>query len=210
MTTILIIGASRGIGLETVKLALQAGYTVRALSRSAQKIDFAHPNLSKISASATDISAVEEAVEGSEAVITTLGIPPTFQPVYVFSDSMAVLIPAMEKHGVKRLIAVTGFGAGDSKGVGGLLYSKLLQPIFLGTIYDDKTREEELIKKSDLDWTIARPGVLTRLPPKGTYKILVERKTWKGGFISRLDVADFLIKQIEDRTYIHKTPILIS
>lgn len=210
MATILIIGASRGIGLETVREALHAGHNVRALSRSAKSIEVNHANLTKIAASASDAQAVSEAVNGCDAVITCIGIAPTFQTVNLFSETIAIVIEAMETNHVKRLIAVTGIGAGDSSGVGGLLYTKFFQPVFLGTIYEDKTREEELIKQSSLEWTIVRPGFLTRLPKKGKYKALKEKKDWMGGFISRSDVADFLVQQIEDQEFVKETPLLIG
>lgn len=209
MTTVLIVGASQGIGLETVRKALDAGYYVRALARSAKNIEIEHTHLTKIPASATDAIAVQEAVKDCDAVITTLGISITFQPVSFFSDSMRIILDAMTESGVKRLIAVTGLGAGDSQNSGGPLVTKVLRPFFLGTIYEDKTREEELIQASTVDWTIVRPGILTRLPEKGGYQVLTERKTWKTGFISRADVADFLVTQVEDTDYVGKTPVLI-
>jgi hypothetical protein len=116
----------------------------------------------------------------------------------------------MEKKKIDRLIAVTGIGAGDSKGVGGFLYAQLFQPIFLGTIYEDKDREEAIIRESGLAWTIVRPGYLTRFPAKGHYRVLTEPREWEGGFITRGDVADFLVKQIDDNSQIHKTPLLID
>ncbi len=210
MTTVLIIGASRGVGLETVMQALEAGYEVRALSRNAHSIQITHRNLEKISASAIDSEAIHSAVDGCDAVISVIGIMPTLKPVDIFSNSAKVLISAMSAVGVKRLIAVTGLGAGNSKGTGGLLYSKIFQPFLLGSIYADKDREEDLIQNSTLEWTIVRPGILTRLPKKGNYQVLTEPESWSGGFISRSDVADFLVKQIVDRKYIGKTPLLIN
>ncbi|MEM7619131.1 MAG: SDR family oxidoreductase [Pseudomonadota bacterium] len=209
MATVLIIGASKGVGLETIKQALEAGHKVRALARSAEHIEISNPNLVPISASATDEVAINEAITGCNAVITTLGISPTFQDVTLFSDSIQVVIKAMQNHGVKRLISVTGLGAGESKNSGNIFITKMLRPFFLGTIYDDKTREEDHIQNSTLDWTIVRPGILTRLPAKKTYQVLTEKKKWKIGFISRADVADFLINQIDDTAYIHKSPVLI-
>ena len=70
----------------------------------------------------------------------------------------------MKKAGVKRLVCVTGIGAGDSKGHGGFLYDSIFLPFLLGTIYADKDRQELVIKASDVDWTIVRPGFLTNGP----------------------------------------------
>ncbi|MGI9387913.1 MAG: NAD(P)-dependent oxidoreductase, partial [Methyloligellaceae bacterium] len=107
-------------------------------------------------------------------------------------------------------IAVTGIGAGDSRGTGGPLYARFFQPLFLGQIYADKDLEEKIIKDSDLDWVIVRPGFLTRLPKTGRYQASADRKDWRGGFITRADVAEFLIDQVASDEFVHKTPLLIG
>jgi len=210
MSTVAIIGASHGIGLETLRLALKQGHQVRALARSADSIQVDHPNLEKIAGSALSKADVDRAVAGADAVITALGTPPTLSPVKLFSDSSRIVTQSMADHGVQRLIAVTGIGAGDSRGTGGFIYAQFFQPIFLGTIYDDKTREEAIIRESDIAWTIVRPGFLTRFPAKGRYRVLTDPEDWEGGFITRGDVADFLVKQIDDKSCIHMTPLLID
>jgi len=211
MATVLIVGASRGIGLETVKYALQAGHSVRAMARSAQRIPVHHQNLTKVSADALDQAAVKGALEGVEAVIQTLGVSPSVEraikPTSLFSEATRVLIEAMEQAGVKRLIAVTGFGAGDSRGQGGCLYNTAFH-LFLGRVYEDKDVQEDLIQDSGLDWVIARPVILTNGSRTRRYHVLVEPRSWRMGFISRADVADLLVRQIDDDTYLGKTPVL--
>ena len=80
--------------------------------------------------------------------------------------------------------------------------------LILGRAYDDKDRQEQLIQASNLDWTIVRPVVLTSGPPSGRYKALLDPESWRGGFISRADVAHFLVQQIDDEAYLGKTPVL--
>jgi putative NADH-flavin reductase len=211
MATVLIIGASRGIGLEAVKCALEAGHLVRALARSARRIPVDHPNLTKLSADALDQAAVAGALEGVDAVIQTLGVSPSVEraikPTSLFSEATRALIQAMEQTGVRRLIALTGFGAGDSRNRGGCLYNTAFH-LFLGRAYDDKDVQEQLIQDSKLDWVIARPVILFNGSRTGRYRILVEPRSWRIGFISRADVADFLVKQIDDDAYLGKTPVL--
>ena len=211
MATVLIIGASRGIGLEAVKCALEAGHIVRAMARSAQQIRINHPNLSRVAADALDEAAVGGALEGMEVVIQTLGVSPSVEravlPTSFFSDATRVLIRAMNQTGVRRLIAVTGFGAGDSRDQGGCLYNTAFH-LFLGRVYEDKDMQEDLIQDSGLDWVIARPVILTKGSRTGRYRALVEPRSWRTGFISRADVADFLVKQIDDDAYLGKTPVL--
>ena len=113
---------------------------------------------------------------------------------------------AMEAKAVKRLISVTGLGAGDSRGMGDSSAVSLL----LGRIYADKDAQEWIMRRSRLDWTIVRPTVLTTGPPTGAYQVLVDASDWRSGFISRAEVADFLVKQIEDASLLRKTPVLTA
>lgn len=208
---VLIVGASKGIGLETTRQALAAGHEVRALARSASGIEFSDPRLEKISGDALNAKDVEAALAGVGAVIVTLGVGlrELWRPVHLFSDATRVLIAAMERQSVKRLICVTGFGAGDSKASISWLQKAPFQIVF-GHAYDDKTRQERLIKESALDWTIARPGVLTGRARTGRYQILCKPSQWRNGMISRGNVADFLVRQIDDLTYIHEAPVLVN
>ena len=208
---VLIIGASKGIGLETTRQALDTGHHVRALARSATAITISNPSLEKIRGDALKTEEVEMALGGVDVVIQTLGVGlgDLFRPVHLFSDATRVLIEAMRSQGVKRLVCVTGFGSGDSRASISCLQRLPFQIVF-GRAYENKSLQEQLIKESELDWTIARPGVLTSGPQTGHYRILSEANQWRNGIISRADVAEFLIRQIEDRTYIRKTPVLIN
>jgi putative NADH-flavin reductase len=214
LATVLIVGASRGIGLETVKRALEAGHKVRALARSARRIPIDHPDLEKAAGNALDPSIVKRALDGADAVIETIGVAPgpgaIFGPVRLFSGATRILVDLMEETGVKRLVCVTGIGAGDSRDKGGFLYSAVLLPILLRHVYDDKDVQEQIIRDSTLDWVIARPGLLTRGPRTGSYRVLINRDAWRMGKISRASVADFLVKQIDDNTCLGKTPLLIN
>ena len=208
---VLIVGASKGIGLETTRQALEAGHNVRALARSASAIAVSNPSLEKMQGDALKAEDVETALVGVDVVIQTLGVGfgDLFRPVHLFSDATRVLIAAMRSEGVKRLICVTGFGAGDSRASISCLQRLPFQIVF-GRAYDDKSLQEKLIKESELDWTIARPGVLTSGTRTGRYRILAEASQWRNGFISRADVAEFLVRQIEDQTSIRKTPVLVK
>ena len=82
--------------------------------------------------------------------------------------------------------------------------------LLLGRIYDDKDVQERIVRKSKLDWVILRPVILTSGPKTNAYSALVDPRDWTCGFISRADVADFLVKQIDNGTFLHKTPVLTS
>ena len=208
---VLIIGASKGIGLETTRQALEAGHDVRALARSATAIAVTNPSLEKVPGDALKHKDVEAALVEVDVVIQTLGVGlgELFRPVHLFSDATRVLIQAMKTQGVKRLICVTGFGAGDSRASISCL-QRLPFQIFFNRTYHDKSLQEQLIKESELDWTIARPEVLTSGPRTGHYQIPSEASQWRNGIISRADVPEFLVRPIGDRTYIRKAPVLIN
>lgn len=213
MAVVLVIGASRGIGLETLKRLLEAGHRVRALARSAQAIAIDHPQLAKIPGDALDPATVAAAVEGADAVIQALGAPKdpgvVLAGTTLFSRTTRLLIDTMREKGVRRLVAVTGLGAGDSRGHGGLLYNAAFF-LVLKRIYDDKDIQEQMIRSSGLEWTIVRPGLLTSGPATGRARALADKEDWTGGSISRADVAEFLAREAFERRFIGQTPVLIQ
>ena len=213
MATVLVIGASRGVGLETVKRALAAGHRVRAMARRVDRLRLDDPNLETFAGDALSRGDVRAALDGVDVVVQTLGITPRPEAVVrgttLFSRATRVLVEAMAEAGVKRLVCLTGFGAGDSRNQGGFLYDTAFK-LFLARVYDDKNIQEHLIRNSDLDWVIARPGILTDRPATGRYRVLLDPKDWRGGFITRGDVADFLVRAIDDDRYLKKAPVLIG
>ena len=207
---ITVIGASRGIGRRVVDYALSRGHGVRAVARSADAMDVTAEGFEPIAGDATDPGLLARAVDGADAVILTLGVPRDLRALRattLFSSVTRALVPVMQEAGVRRLLAVTGFGAGDS-------YDKLSTPekitfrLFLGRAYADKALQEDLIRGSGLDWTIARPGILTDNAMTGKYQVLVAPETWRQGVISRGDVAHFLVHAAEDASHIRETPAL--
>ena len=211
MAKVLVIGASKGIGLATVQRALEAGHRVRAMARSAAAIPLQHERLEKFTGDALASQDVLAALQDVDAVVQALGIRPgeMFRPVTLFSDATRVLVAAMQAQGVRRLISVTGFGAGDSQSSIGVL-QRLPFRLLFGHAYDDKSRQEQLIRDSGLDWTIVRPGVLTNGSCSGRYRVLEERAQWRNGIVARADVADYLVRQVDDRGGIGKTPVLVG
>ncbi|MBK5925821.1 NAD(P)-dependent oxidoreductase [Rhodobaculum claviforme] len=213
MAHLLIIGASGGIGLRAVEAALSAGHRVRALSRSAQAISVEAPpdSFEPFPADATDAAALATALEGVDAVILAVGAAPTLartlRPVTLFTDVTRALLPAMQAAGVRRLVAVTGFGAGDSRAAMSLL-ERTGHDLLLGRAYADKTVQEAMIRDSDLDWLIVRPTILTNRPARGNAKVLRDPAQWRNGLISRADVAALLVREAATPTLSHEAPVL--
>jgi len=211
---VVIFGASKGIGLATVRRALEAGYEVRAFARSASSIPDEHPNLEKMDGDALDPAVVRAAIGPDDVVIQTLGVSLSprnvISPITLFSKATRVLVDAMNAVGAKRLICVTGFGAGDSAGRGSFFYQAFGRQGLLKRAYDDKDVQEWIIRRSGLDWTIARPGILTDGPHTGSYQVLTDPEEWRLGKIARANVADFVVEQVASDQYIGETPVLIE
>lgn len=213
MAKVVIIGGSKGIGLETVKQALACGHAVTAFARSASGIRLSSDNLRKLDGDALVPGDVDTAVLEADVVIQALGVPFNVRlltgPITLFSDATRVLIPALKKARIRRLIAVTGYGAGDSKASINL-FQRFPFDLVFGRAYSDKSIQEDLIKQSGLDWTIARPGVLTNGVKTERYEVITDIQRMKNGIIARADVAHFLVNQIGSDQYVGQAPVLRS
>ena len=211
MKTLLVIGASRGIGLATARIALDRGHAVRAFARSAAGIPLGHPRLAKVGGDARSPADLRAALAGADAVVLALGIPGDARmvlgPVDLFSTATRALLPEMRDAGVRRLAAVTGFGAGDSHAAISPLQRIGFRLVF-GRAYADKSIQEQLIRDSGLEWVIARPGVLTNGRRTGRYRVLVEPASWRNGIVARADVADFLVRACEEDTWVGRAPVI--
>ena len=126
------------------------------------------------------------------------------------SEGTRALVAAMKGGGVERLVCITGMGAGDSAGHGGFIYDRFIRPVILRTIYDDKNRQESIIRGSGLDWIIVRPSVLTDKPAAGHVRAIVDLQGFHGGSISRADVANFVVAQTHSNEWLGKTPLIVT
>lgn len=210
---VLIYGATGNIGRLAVDKALKAGHEVTAFARSPEKLDN-RENLHKVQGDVMNAASVETAMGGQEVVLTVFGAPVNWSTLTSVPDLCTVgtrnIISAMKQHGVKRLVCMTGIGAGDSKGHGRFVFDNLILPIMLGRIYVDKNRQEQEVMQSNLDWIIVRPTELTDEAESGNYQVLTDLQGKKADIISRADVADFLVKQIVSDDYLHQTPLITN
>lgn len=205
---IAIIGASHGIGNQLLKLALMEGHDVTALLRKPNNLNISETNLHIIQGDILDPSSVTRAATDQDAICVCIGIPPGKKPVTVFSQGIKNVLSAIGNDPEQKLIVVTGIGAGDSKGHGGFLYDRIINPLLLKEIYKDKNREETIIKESQANWMIVRPGFLTNGSGTGNYRVIENLTGVTAGKISRTDVADFMLKQLKEPTHFGKTPLL--
>jgi putative NADH-flavin reductase len=206
-----VIGASAGIGLATVQRGLERGHFVTTLSRSQLTLP-ANPHLKTIQGNATHEQDLQQALQDTQAVIVTLGTGKSLKATTLFTDFANTLLSLHAKTPLSMpIIVLTGFGAGESHAYLGNCVITSLFDLFLGSIYANKTKMEALISASNLKWMMVRPGVLTNQKPTERYR--VEDKLFKGmkiRTISRFDVADFLIKQAENPTFLYQYPALSS
>ena len=205
---VLIIGGSRGVGKAVMESGISRGLDISVLARFPEKIKSAGQPLQIIKGDVLNKDDLKAAVEGQDAVCSCIGVPITFKPVSLFSNAAANIALVMKTGNDQKFIAVTGIGAGDSKGHGGFLYDKIFKPVFLRTIYQDKDREEAIIRSSSLNWLIVRPAGLTNGPQTGKYKVIEKLDGVVSKRISRLDVADFMLNQLENPSHFGKAVLL--
>jgi hypothetical protein len=139
---VLVIGRTGGVGLETVNLSLASCHRVTCMARHAAVIPSSHEHLRFVQGDITDAIAVRSAVIGQDAVVTSISLRPYRAAVEALSSGARIVLAALRAAGVSRLIVVTGRGAGDSRGHGGFAYDHVLQPLWLGSMYRDKARED--------------------------------------------------------------------
>lgn len=210
VSPILVMGATSGIGALTVAEASERGLPVRAFARSAGTIeptDLVEP----WAGDARSEEDVVAALQGVRAVIYCLGIKERLGMLWeeetLFSDTTRILLPAMMAAGVKRLVVVTGFGAGRSRSAMSSLES-FGHKMVLGKVYADKDRQEEMIVASDLDWTIARPVILRNNAKSSRFRVMREPSEWRNGLVSRADVAAYCVDAVEQNLDIRGDVVL--
>lgn len=203
-----IIGASAGLGLETLKRALERNHEVTTLSRSA--IELANKDaFTSVLGNATSKEDLKKAITGADAILVTLGTGKNMKTTTLFSDFAETLVSLNAESKIDvPVILVTGFGTGDSQ-LYVTWFVKQFLKYFLKDVYADKAKMEELISQNLSKWIVVRPGRL--LDEALTEKYRIETKLYKGikiGGINRADVADYLIKQAENPTELNKYPAI--
>ena len=203
---LLVFGGTGLTGGLVVEMALKQGHKVAVLTRDASRFSHRNQNLEVIEGSATSQSDIEKALRDVDAVIHCLGIGGKGQgsATTVVSDSVKAVLAAMKLTGVKRIICMSNVGAGGS---GTWLYNRVVVPVFLRwlkPIIADKDRMENFLKESGFDWTSVRlPNIV-----EGPARPIQASESGKGIGISitAASTAAFLIQQINDNQWLHKSP----
>jgi putative NADH-flavin reductase len=195
---LVVFGANGETGRQVTARAIAEGHTVTAVTRRPEDFPLSHARLRVTRADVLDSAAVERCVAGQEAVISTLGVPFGRNPVTVYSEGITHITQAMTKHGVRRLVCVTSTVLFDVPAPGEtFFFRKVLEPSIARsvgrTVYDDMRRMEQIVKDSDLAWTVIRPAGLFDTESVSSYEVATSRLP--GRFTSRADLADALLRQ---------------
>jgi putative NADH-flavin reductase len=200
---LLILGATGPTGHLLVKQALEAGHSVAALARDPRKVT---EPIEVIEGDATNASTVAGAVRGRDAVLSALGTSKSLKGG-VMMRAVAVLLPAMQQANVTRLILESAWGVGESYRDASSM-QKFFYRTMLRSIYADKEKADAMIVASPLEWTIARPVRLTNGPRTGQYRVVERLQVGGLPSVSRADVADFMIRELTERAWVRKLPVI--
>jgi len=203
-----IFGASGRTGRPLVEQALAAGHDVTAFVRDPAKLPITHERLRIVQGDVLDAVKVAEAIKGADVVLSTLGHGQG-SPDNLQTAATKNIVAAMKQHGVKRIVSLTGAGVQDPKDE-----PKLIDRVIRGllvllqkNVLRDAEQHAEIIQRSGLEWIIVRGPRLNEGPHTGTYRVGYIGKN-SGTLASRADIADFMLKQVADDTYLRQAPVV--
>jgi putative NADH-flavin reductase len=198
-----VFGATGATGTHLVGQALAAGHQVTAVARRPQGLRVSgadHQALRVVRADLDDSASLDEAVNGSDAVLSALGSRGGKAPTIVYSDGITGIIAAMGRAGVRRVIAVSAVPVGAPADKSRLL-RHVVHPLlyrFFGGAYHDMARMEDLLAASDRDWTVFRPPRLTDKPATGRYRTDLDRPLPRAATLPRGDLAAAMLAAVGD------------
>lgn len=205
---LLVFGATGKVGRHLVEQALEQGHDVTAFARNPERLGPPRDKLRLAKGDVLDAEAVTAAMGGQDGVLCALGMPLSNKEG-LRAKGTANIIGAMEAVGVRRLVCLSALGAGDSAQLLPFRYKYILVPLLMRHLYADHELQETHVRNSGLDWVIARPANFVDGERTGAYRhgftAADAAPTLK---ISKADVADFMLKQVNDDTYLRRTPAL--
>lgn len=202
---ITVFGANGPTGRLVTRLALDEEHDVVAFTRHPDAFPIDHPHLEVAAGDVHDPDAVAAAIDGTDAVLSTLGVPFAKTPITVYSDGVTNIVAGMHATGVKRLTVVSSSAVSPHpEPLGGFVFERIMQPYVVNklgkTLYDDMRRMEAIVSGSDLAWTIVRPSGLFEAPAVSDYGVEIDHIGHR--FTARIDLADCLLRQALDDTYV--------
>jgi putative NADH-flavin reductase len=198
---ITVFGATGRVGHLLVRQAIAAGHTVTAYARNPERLRVDHPNLSVVAGQLDNDEAVLAAVQGADAVVEGVG---------AVSDGTRRIIAAMEASTARRLVAVSTCSVPDPRDLPDVKFKALAQFVKTAapTPYREVRRAAELVRASDLNWTLVRVAKLNDQEATGRIKVGYYGQGVVGLSITRADMAAFLLGQAVNPTYLHQAPAI--
>ena len=204
---LVVLGGTGGTGRQIVQQALEAGHDLIVLARDPARVPTPHQRLRVVEGDVADTQKMVEAMRGQDAVISALGRGLSFKSEHLMERSVPGILSSMTTAGVRRLLFTSAWGVGDTQQDAPLL-PKIFFNTLLRGIYADKLAGDELIRKSDLDWTNVLPTKLHDGPFTRRYRT-GERLPMKGmASISRADTAHFILDRLNDPASIRKSLVV--
>jgi putative NADH-flavin reductase len=205
---ITVIGANGRSGRKIVEEALSKSWTVTAFLRNRSKLPIEHPNLSFVEGDVYDTEKISQAIAGAEAVVSALGQSDISGEVNLMSDGMKNILPAMQHHGVTRVIAIGGMGvlqANES------IYIKDLPdfPAIYKNVSEGHFKVYELLKQADVDWTFLCCPYIPDGEKTGVYEVRKDYMPPGKQQIFTGDIAHFVINELEQNNFL-RTRVGIS
>jgi len=205
---VLVIASSRRVRRQLIEQAQVEGHEVTALEAKLPRFRWRRPKYRLIKGDVLDERSLATAVAGQDAVVCWLTPKDRRQPSTYLWEGTANLIRAMEKHGVRRLICISACGTGESRGHCGFFYDKIVQPLFLKHVFEDRERQEELIRGTQLEWVIVRPARLSNGRSRGEYMVLTDLRNFRARRIALVDAVEFALKQLSNNFYVFQSPVV--
>jgi putative NADH-flavin reductase len=201
-----LFGATGKTGRHVLEQALAQGHCVTALVRNTDKLSIRHDRLKAIQGDVRNAAQVAQAVASAEAVISVLG-PSSNRPELAVSQGIDNILAAMRQHGVRRLIQTAGAGVRDPRDQPTLVHAffGILVRLLTPNVLADMVQVVQKVRASGLDWTVVRVPRLTDDPARGNVRVGYVGKD-VGPSLARADLADFVLKQLVDNTYLSQAP----
>ena len=207
---IAILGSTGFVGKILINKAIAAGYDVRTLARNPEKIDALRDKVTIIKGSVFEPSTVEETIKGTEVVLSTIGPPPVEKcDPLLYENAMRTIVSIMDKYRIKRYIHIGGAahcGGENEEWAFNRRFLRFFLNLLSKQILIAKHLEWEVLKSSDLDWTLVRPPRIA--DEKATGNISANEHKLETLKISVEDLTDFILEQITSREWIRKAPLV--
>ena len=207
---VIIFGATGFSGQAILAETIKQGHEVTVLVRDSSKVKIKHNNLRIVKGNVLDSQKVAFVIQNQEAVIQCLGVggKGDGNPTTFISEATEVIVDEMQKQNIKRLIALSNVGAGNSIAFQPWFFTKIILTYFmkwLKVIIDDKNRMEPIIMNSNLNWTIVRCPNIVDKPAKGKYNATLDGKGLKLS-ITLDDLSKFMVGQLKETTFNKQAP----